>query len=151
MCKLDHSKPDHIPNWNHEETGRRGTKTVKVKLYCWIIWCFVLVLVQQPPVFTQVPDTQELIEGAELELTCQAKGKPIPKINWYKNDKVVRQAGKTRLQTVEDKDALTTTSTVSTKDVDVKRFDGTYVIEASNVAGTAVHEATLVGEHRVYY
>ena len=104
------------------------------------------ILVHQPPVFTQVPDTQELTEGDELELTAQAQGKPIPKINWYKNDKVVRQAGKTRLNTVEDKEALTTTSTISTKEVDVKRFDGTYVIEATNAAGTAMHEATLVGE-----
>lgn len=100
----------------------------------------------QPPVFTLVPEAQELVEGAELELTCQAHGKPIPKINWYKNDRVVRQAGKTRLTNSEDKEALTATSTISTKDVDVKRFDGTYLIEATNVAGTAVHEATLIGE-----
>ena len=72
----------------------------------------------------------------------------MPKITWYKNDRAVRQAGKTRLTTAEDKDTMTATSTISTKDVDVKRFDGTYLIEATNVAGTAVHEATLIGEGR---
>lgn len=107
-----------------------------------------IIAVQQAPVFLVTPDPTEVIEGQPMELMCHVKGKPLPKVTWYKNDKAVKQAGKTRLQNVEDKADLTVTSTISTKTVDVKRFDGTYVIEAVNPAGTARQEAMLSGKEK---
>ena len=107
------------------------------------ILCFS---VNQPPVFTTIPDHMDVLEGEEVSVSCEVRGKPIPKVTWYKDGKVVKQAGKTRLQNIENRENLTCASTISTKEVDVKRHDGKYLIEAKNIAGTAEHEICINGE-----
>lgn len=41
------------------------------------------------PRFTQVPSDQNVVEGKEIHLTCEAYGYPAPQINWSLNDQLV--------------------------------------------------------------
>ena len=107
------------------------------------IYC--ITLVNQPPVFKSTPRSRDVLEGEELQVVCEAQGKPIPTVTWYKDGKVVKLDRKTRLNNVEYREDLTCTSTISAQGVDVKRHDGMYLVEAQNVAGKVQHEFFLNG------
>ena len=107
------------------------------------IYC--ITLVNQPPVFKSTPRSRDILEGMDLQVVCEAWGKPMPTVSWYKDGKVVKPDRKTRLNNEENREDLTCTSTISAKGVDVKRHDGKYLVEAQNVAGKVQHEFLLNG------
>ena len=103
-------------------------------------------IVHQPPTFTSVPDPMEIAEGNEVKLQCQAKGKPVPKVTWFRNGVPVKHDAFTRLQALDDKKKLLALSTMLMKKGDIRRHDGEYTIEATNCAGTVTHTVPLTGE-----
>ena len=100
----------------------------------------------QPPTFTSVPDPLEVIEGKEVKLEVKAKGKPVPKLSWFRNGVPVKHDAFTRLQALDDKKKLLAFSTMVMRKGDSKRHAGEYTIEATNCAGTVTHTVPLTGK-----
>lgn len=88
----------------------------------------------------------EIKEGKEIKLSAQAKGKPMPTITWYKNGAPLKQDTFMRLLSQDDRKKLLAVSVLSMRKGDVKRHDGVYTIEATNIAGSVTHEVPLHGE-----
>lgn len=42
------------------------------------------------PEFKQGLRDKNLQEGSDVKLECRAEGFPIPKVNWYKNDEMIK-------------------------------------------------------------
>ena len=98
-----------------------------------------------PPEFTSVPDSLQVLEGKEAQLACEAAGKPLPRVTWYRDGQAVKHDGYTRLQAAQDRERELVSSALSVRKADVKRHDGRYLIEAANAVGTVTHEVTLSG------
>lgn len=85
------------------------------------------------PTFVQGPDEQlfEVWEGAPVKLVVQAKGKPTPQVEWFKENRLARRVKRVELQTEGDQSILLIPKAVPDD-------SGNYRVEASNSAGTAV-------------
>ena len=88
---------------------------------------------QFAPTFVQGTDQQlfEVWEGAPVKLVVQAKGKPTPQVEWFKESRLARRVKRVELQTEGDKSILLIPKAVPDD-------SGNYRVEAANSAGTAV-------------
>ena len=91
-----------------------------------------------PPEFVPISETwYEIDEGGEVTFTTKVKGRPEPKITWFKDG--VRLRGDARLKTMRKGDEyVLTISRATTLD------SGIYKCTASSPAGTASVEFELV-------
>lgn len=88
---------------------------------------------QFAPTFVQGTEEQlfEVWEGAPVKLVVQAKGKPTPQVEWFKDSRLARRVKRVELQTEGDKNILLIPKAVP-------EDSGNYRVEATNPAGTAV-------------
>lgn len=88
---------------------------------------------QFAPTFVQGTEEQlfEVWEGAPVKLVVQAKGKPTPQVEWFKENRLARRVKRVELQTEGDKNILLIPKAVP-------EDSGNYRVEATNPAGTAV-------------
>ena len=88
---------------------------------------------QIAPTFAQGTEEQlfEVWEGAPVKLVVQAKGKPTPQVEWFKENRLARRVKRVELQTEGDKSILLIPKAVP-------EDAGNYRVEATNPAGTAV-------------
>ena len=88
---------------------------------------------QIAPTFVQGSEEQlfEVWEGAPVKLVVQAKGKPTPQLEWFKESRLARRVKRVELQTEGDKSILLIPKAVP-------EDSGNYRVEATNPAGTAV-------------
>ncbi len=91
-----------------------------------------------PPEFVPVSEARyEVDEGSDVTFTTKVKGRPEPKITWFKDD--VRLRGDARLKTTRNGDEyVLTVSRTTTLDA------GTYKCTGSSSAGSASVEFDLV-------
>ena len=66
----------------------------------------------------------------------QAKGKPTPQVEWFRDNRLARRVKRVELQTEGDKSILLIPKAVPGD-------SGNYRVEASNSAGTAVKPFTV--------
>ena len=91
-----------------------------------------------PPEFVPVSETRyEIDEGSEVSFTTKVKGRPEPKITWFKDD--VRLRGDARLNTTRNGDEYVLTISRATA-----LDSGMYKCSGSNPAGSASVEFELV-------
>ena len=85
------------------------------------------------PTFVQGTEGQlfEIWEGAPVKLMVQAKGKPAPQVEWFKENRLARRVKRVELETDGDKSILLIAKAVP-------EDSGNYRVEATNAAGTAV-------------
>lgn len=90
------------------------------------------------PTFIQGTEEQlfEVWEGAPVKLFVQAKGKPTPQVEWFKENRLARRVKHVELQTEGDKSILLIPKAVPDD-------SGNYRVEATNPAGTAVKPFTV--------
>ena len=90
------------------------------------------------PTFVQGSEEQlfEVWEGAPVKLVVQAKGKPTPRVEWFKESRLARRVKRVELQTEGDKSILLIPKAVP-------EDSGNYRVEATNSAGTAVKPFTV--------
>ena len=90
------------------------------------------------PTFVQGTEEQlfEVWEGAPVKLVVQAKGKPTPQVEWFKENRLARRVKRVELQTEGDKSILWVPKAVPDD-------SGNYRVEATNPAGTAVKPFTV--------
>ena len=90
------------------------------------------------PTFVQGTEEQlfEVWEGAPVKLVVQAKGKPTPQVEWFKESRLARRVKRVELQTEGDKSILLIPKAVPDD-------SGSYRVEATNSAGTAVKPFTV--------
>lgn len=90
------------------------------------------------PTFVQGSEEQlfEVWEGAPVKLVVQAKGKPTPQIEWFRDNRLARRVKRVELQTEGDKSILLIPKAVPGD-------SGNYRVEATNSAGTAVKPFTV--------
>lgn len=88
---------------------------------------------QISPTFVQGTEEQlfEVWEGAPVKLVVQAKGKPTPQVEWFKESRLARRVKRVELQTEGDKSILLIPKAVP-------EDSGNYRVEATNPVGTAV-------------
>lgn len=88
---------------------------------------------QFAPTFVQGTEEQlfEVWEGAPVKLVVQAKGKPTPQVEWFKENRLARRVKRVELQTEGDKNILLIPKAVP-------EDSGNYRVEATNPAGTTV-------------
>ena len=88
---------------------------------------------QCAPTFVQGTEEQlfEVWEGAPVKLVVQAKGKPTPQVEWFKENRLARRVKRVELQTEGDKNILLIPKAVP-------EDSGNYRVEATNPAGTTV-------------
>ncbi|RUS90390.1 hypothetical protein EGW08_001885 [Elysia chlorotica] len=97
----------------------------------------------EAPKFIVAIETVEATVGDTATFTGKATGKPIPKLLWYKNDKLIAPEDKqfTVTHPGEGESSLVV--------VDLRpEHDGTYTCEAKNEAGTAKCKAELFVEEK---
>ena len=100
-----------------------------------------------PPTFVLTPDPLEVTEGKPVKMTCKAHGKPIPEVRWYKDDDLITGDGEMKIQSKEISRKLEVESMLKTDKTLLQDESQNYRIIAENVAGSAVHELSLIGTH----
>ena len=100
----------------------------------------------EAPEFIEVPQSMSVTKGSLASFACKAKGKPTPRITWYKDGRPMRLHSLISLITKPDEAKLEISSEMKLSEVVPLMNDGKYTIEASNDAGTVTHEIELVGE-----
>ena len=90
------------------------------------------------PTFVQGTEEQlfEVWEGAPVKLVVQARGKPTPQLEWFKENRLARRVKRVELQTEGDKSVLLIPKAVP-------EDSGSYRVEATNSGGTAVKPFTV--------
>ena len=90
------------------------------------------------PTFVQGVEEQlfEVWEGAPVKLVVEAKGKPPPQVEWFKESRLARRVKRVELQTEGNKSILLIPKAVPDD-------SGSYRAEATNAAGTAVKSFTV--------
>jgi hypothetical protein len=106
----------------------------------------LLSAVQIPPEFTVTPGDLEVTEGEDVSLEVRARGKPLPRMAWYRDSKAVKAGKHYALDTGETGQALEVAATLSIRDIVPEVHDGMYSVEARNAAGKIVHDVNLLGE-----
>ena len=95
----------------------------------------LLCAVNEAPVFTKVPDSQEVLDGETVTLKCTAQGKPIPQIMWLKGEQVMEPDDDVTIVTEADESKNKVNSTLSIKKVLLDDESEDYKIEATNSIG----------------
>jgi len=94
----------------------------------------VLFVTDQPEIATH-PQNKTRTEGANVTLSCNVDGNPVPIISWTRDGSPVNTSG--RISISDDKKQLTITN--------VKRTDnGTYRCVANNSLGNVTSNAATV-------
>lgn len=90
------------------------------------------------PFFREKPQMTAMVEGKDLELTCFAVGEPEPTIQWFKNDSIVAESHRVKIDTDEfGRSHLKFSPALS--------FDqGMYKVVARNKIGQTVARARIV-------
>ena len=90
------------------------------------------------PTFVQGTEEQlfEVWEGAPVKLVIQAKGKPMPQVEWFKENRLARRVKRVELETDGDKSILLIPKAIP-------EDSGNYRAEATNSAGKAVKPFTV--------
>jgi hypothetical protein len=99
----------------------------------------------EPPEFIQAPESVEILEGASAAFTCTVRGKPVPKIAWMKDSKTLKKNKSMNIENRENEATLLAESDLTVKAATIDEHDGTYVVEASSEAGSAIKEVQLIG------
>lgn len=101
----------------------------------------------EPPEFIEVPESQEILKGTLASFACKARGKPTPKINWYKDGKKISRLERLlSLLNRDDPEKLEAQSEMKLTNAVPLINDGVYTVEAINEAGSVKHEVNLVGK-----
>ena len=100
--------------------------------------------VNQPPVFTLVPESLDVIEGDRVELECKAAGKPLPQLIWYKSNKTLTSDSSTTFESRDCETKNEATSSMVISSVDVGHV-GKYQVKAFNSVGSVKCEIPLSG------
>lgn len=95
--------------------------------------------------FIEAPQSVQMVKGEAIKLACKAKGKPVPKITWYKDGEKIKKGKLLLLSLLENKEKLEVDSAVELSEVTPMLTQGTYTIEAENAAGKAVHNMEIIG------
>lgn len=93
---------------------------------------------EKPKFETSLPETVILDEKQTIELVAEFKGKPTPKVKWYRNGKELFD-GKDNV-TITTKDG---TSTLVIKNPKANVDDGLYACHIENEVGHAVTETQI--------
>ena len=99
----------------------------------------------QSPTFTLLPEPSEVIQGQDVELVAKAQGKPVPSLNWYRNDKLIKADDAVSLDTTEE--GLEATGKCSMPSIQLAK-EGRYTIEAKNKVGKIKADVPLTGMER---
>jgi hypothetical protein len=101
-------------------------------------------IVNEPPSFTETPSSVEVIEGANVEFTCRARGKPLPDITWLRDDQAIDSEN---ILASQKPDSFEVTSSYTIPSARLEDESARYRIEAENNVGKyATHEFALIGE-----
>ena len=101
----------------------------------------------EPPEFIEVPESVILLKGESALLPCKARGKPAPKLTWFKDGKALKKDRHIDINTMEDKDSLETFSQVQLTEAEPIYNEGKYMVEAVNEGGSVSYELEVVGKH----
>lgn len=101
---------------------------------------------QEAPQFLTVPEPLSTLKGSDITLTCEAHGKPMPKITWKKDDKTVKSGKHVKVETMEKEDKLLVVSELQLYQVEPLSSDGMYSVTATNKAGAVTHVVEVNGE-----
>ncbi|KRT81300.1 Fibronectin domain-containing protein, partial [Oryctes borbonicus] len=90
------------------------------------------------PFFREKPQMAALQEGSDLELTCFAVGEPTPIVQWFKNDAIIAESHRIKIETDEEgRSHIKFTPALS--------FDiGLYKVVARNKIGQTVARTRIV-------
>ena len=100
-----------------------------------------------PPSFISTPDSLEAKKGGRFELSCRAKGNPIPDIVWYKNNEAILPSDHCNLKTKQNTKNLESDASFSVAQCDLDD-EATYMVEASNKAGQVTHTFDITGQKK---
>jgi hypothetical protein len=103
----------------------------------------------EEPSFVRLPESIEATQGDTVRFSCQATGKPIPSIVWFREgEQKLPGVPKHKVEIAEKKteEKNLVESILTVKDVKLNVHDGAYVVHAQNEAGAVLHEAQLVGK-----
>lgn len=122
-----------------------------VKRY--IMECYSTALpITEPPAFAQLPESIEAVFGETVEFRCSVTGRPSPQLTWQRLGKELTEGtGVHVTQAVDDDDTKLVRGALAIEWVDPEAHDGTYIAEATNIAGTVSHAAELVGKRTVTF
>ena len=98
----------------------------------------------KPPVFLEVPESQEVVEEERLELKCWAHGKPMPEITWFNGDKEIAAVPGVDIESTYDEEKNETQSAVIIAAAAMED-EGKYRVEASNKVSTVKHKFDIIG------
>ena len=87
------------------------------------------------------------LKDNDVTMICEASGKPIPKITWKKDDKILKTGKHVKVETMENVEKLQVVSELQLSHVEPISSSGIYNITASNKAGSVTHDVELIGEH----
>ena len=126
---------------------RKGWKNT-TNIQTWTTWCssfwlhaliFQLFLIADPPEFPTPPQIQQIREGSNVTLTCNATGNPQPTtFSWSRSGSAVNTSVNPRISLSSNNKELTITN-VSRKD------SGEYRCEASNSVGKPASKVNTTG------
>ena len=91
----------------------------------------------EAPEFVKAMDTIEVVEGKLAKLVCKVKGKPEPKIEWFKDDTPIQEDRRIKTQF----DGETCTLKITDTNLD---DEGEYECVATNEEGTGSCKAELL-------
>ena len=100
----------------------------------------------------ELPDSLEILRGSNATFNARARGRPAPKVTWYKDGRPIRRLARLlSVQDDEDPELHVVSSEVRLADVAPELNDGVYTVEAVNSVGKVSHEVNLLGKGRADY
>lgn len=97
------------------------------------------------PEFIQRLQDQEIVEGSASRFTVQLRGIPEPDVDWYKDNKVIREGGRVEFEFKDDGSCI-----LIIRDA-LKSDRGRYKCVASNAAGKAQCSSELFIESKTLF
>ena len=94
------------------------------------------------------PGDLEVTEGDLVDLEVKARGKPLPRMSWYKDSKAVKPGQHYDMESAETGEDMEVGSKLTIKDIVPSTHDGMYSVEARNSAGKIVHDVNLLGKQK---
>merc|ERR1711962_1810855 len=85
----------------------------------------------------------EVVEGTQVQLMCGAIGKPLPKLSWFKDGKLIYSSGRVEGSLVNEVVVQGKGMVLKFRQIRSKH-EGTYKCLATNEAGNQTREAKLV-------
>ena len=107
---------------------------------------FAVLMRMVAPEFITPPTDIIIMEEESGQSSCVVKGKPAPKITWYRNKKSVANDDHMTVEDVVSEDGTVCESVLKYVDAVPEKYDGKYVVEAKNEAGKATYDVTVLGK-----